>query len=58
MKYQIHVHNNESGCSQKEILIEAFLGIAESLIEIFTLGKVSVDFRYQWAIRCAERTFK
>lgn len=57
MKVQIWVRTKKDCISQRDILIGAFLGIADSFVEIMTLGKVSIDLRFQWAFRCAEKEY-
>ena len=58
MKINIHITNNESGISQRDMFISGFIGIGDSVVEILSLGKVSIDLRYQWALRCARRQVK
>jgi len=55
MKINIHVVNNESGILQRDMFISGFMGIGDSIVEILSLGKVSIDLRYQWALHCAMR---
>lgn len=53
MKIQVHIYKEEEGIYRRiDVFIGAWLGILESIIEITTLGYISVDLRYQWAYRC------
>jgi len=53
MNVKIHIHNKESGLSRPKIIIGAFFGITDSIVEILSFGYVSIDLRYQYAYHCA-----